>query len=70
VLYILDCSSPSDTGNGTVSYSSTTFSSSATYSCNEGFYTKDSVTVTCGNGAWDGSVPVCTIYGNIMNKKT
>ncbi|CAG5134438.1 unnamed protein product, partial [Candidula unifasciata] len=57
-----DCSQPLEIKHGEVLISGTTFGSSATYKCNEGFVMEGSNTVFCdADGAWNSSAPICKI---------
>ena len=63
----ITCTSLSQINNGLVAYSSSPFNfgTTATYTCNEGFFLQGDRTRTCGgdgsglNGVWSGSAPVC-----------
>ncbi len=62
----VDCGTPpaaSTYGNGAVSYTTTTYNSTATYSCGSGFSLSTggtTPTLTCGaSGAWSSSAPTC-----------
>ena len=55
----LDCGTPNETNNGTISWSTTVFNSTATYSCHKGFSIVGNMTIFCqDNGNWSES-PVC-----------
>ena len=58
----MDCGTPSSLSNGQRRYSSTTFGSRVTYTCNSGYLrTAGSSSRTCqSNGQWSGSHPTCT----------
>ena len=57
----IDCGSLDDPTNGVVSVSSTTFSSTAIYSCNTGYaLTGDDMRTCLESGRWSGSEPTCT----------
>ena len=67
----ITCTSLSQVNNGLVTYSPDTtspfsFGTTATYSCNEGFFLQGGRTQTCVgdgsglNGVWSGSAPVCS----------
>ncbi|HVZ73733.1 MAG TPA: hypothetical protein VHJ20_15240 [Polyangia bacterium] len=56
----VDCGVPSKPGNGTVTYTTTTYGSSATYGCNTGYTLSGATTTTCqANQAWSGTLPTC-----------
>ena len=58
----VNCGTPSSLSNGQRRYSSTTFGSRVTYTCNTGYLrTAGSSSRTCqSNGQWSGSHPTCT----------
>ena len=67
----ITCISGAPISNGVIAYSPDTtdpfdFNTTATYSCNEGFYLEGSTNRTCGgddsnvNGTWSGESPVCS----------
>ena len=56
----VDCGLPGAPGNGNVSVPTTTYSSTATFSCMSGFTLSGTATITCqSNGTWSGTVPSC-----------
>ncbi|XP_064386180.1 sushi, von Willebrand factor type A, EGF and pentraxin domain-containing protein 1-like isoform X2 [Halichondria panicea] len=59
---LVDCGPLTDPTNGMITLSTTTFGSTATYSCNSGHNLNGDTTRTCGaNGDWSGSDPTCDI---------
>ena len=67
----ITCTSLSLLNNGVLSYNPDTmtpfdFGTTASYSCNEGFFLVGNTNQTCGgdgsgvNGIWSGSAPVCS----------
>ena len=60
---VVDCGTPPDAnanGNPPV-YSSTTFGTTVTYSCQSGYMRVGDRTITClANGNWNASAPMCT----------
>ncbi|XP_047481240.1 LOW QUALITY PROTEIN: sushi, von Willebrand factor type A, EGF and pentraxin domain-containing protein 1-like [Penaeus chinensis] len=57
---IMDCGDPPDIENGTISFTTTTYGSMATYDCFFGFVIEGSFERYCGAlGFWNGSVPRC-----------
>ena len=61
-LSVVDCGELMAPENGTVSTSpDTTFTSTATYSCNDGYTLEGVTTRTClASGSWSDCVPTCT----------
>ena len=60
----LDCPSLTAPTNGDVSYTTTTYQSVATYTCNLGYTLNGDATQNCGaDGTWSGSEPTCQIIG-------
>ncbi|XP_064386173.1 uncharacterized protein LOC135334783 [Halichondria panicea] len=64
----VDCGPLTDPTNGMITLSTTTFESTATYSCNTGYNIVGSVIRTCGasitsgpTGVWSPAAPVCEI---------
>ena len=59
---VVDCGTPRSLSNGQRRYSSTTFGSTVTYTCNTGYLrTAGSSSRTCqSNGQWSGSHPTCS----------
>lgn len=59
VCDIRDCGSPPSVTNGSRSFTTTTYQSTASYSCNSGYVRSGPVTATCqANGAWS-TPPTC-----------
>ena len=57
----VQCPTLSNPTNGRVSVPSRAVGSRATYSCNTGYTLSGSSSLTClSNGAWSGSVPICS----------
>ena len=55
-----DCGALMPPTDGSVEHPTTTFMSTATYSCNSGFTVEGDSTRTCqANGTWSGSDPTC-----------
>jgi sugar lactone lactonase YvrE len=58
---LVDCGALPAPTNGTVSVPTTTYQSTATYSCLNGYDLSGGATRTCGlDGKWSGSAPGCT----------
>ena len=58
---VVDCGDPSPVTNGTVIFTSTTFGSTATYSCDTGHTLIGDMTRMCGtDGLYSGSDPTCS----------
>ena len=58
---MVDCGTLSAPANGRVSDHSTTFNSTATYSCNDGYIVTGYAMRTCLESCvWSGSEPTCT----------
>ena len=56
----MDCGTLDDIDNGGVVMSTSTFDSTATYTCEEGYDLSDDVERTCqADGSWDGDEPEC-----------
>ncbi|CAI8036467.1 Sushi, von Willebrand factor type A, EGF and pentraxin domain-containing protein 1 [Geodia barretti] len=56
----VDCGSLTDPVNGAVTVTNTTFNSTATYSCNDGYSLVGDTTITClASGLWSGDEPTC-----------
>ncbi len=56
----VDCNGLSNPTDGMVALTTTTFDSTATYSCNTGLSLNGEATRTCEEtGAWSGSAPTC-----------
>jgi len=61
LITAVDCGSLANPKNGRVELTGTTFGSTATYSCQNGFILVGSSTRTCQiNGLWSGRAPVCS----------
>ncbi|XP_052804622.1 sushi, von Willebrand factor type A, EGF and pentraxin domain-containing protein 1-like [Mya arenaria] len=59
---IIDCGSLESPDNGSVALTTTTFNSTASYTCNTGYAPDGVFEVTCQtNGSWSGDQPTCTI---------
>ena len=57
---VVECSELTDPENGAVSVTNTTFASTATYSCNDGYSLVGVTTRTCqASASWSGSKPSC-----------
>ena len=57
---VVDCGTLTAPTNGTISFTTTTFGSTATYSCNTGYTLSGGSIRTCqSDGTWSGSVPTC-----------
>ena len=57
---LVDCQAPPTTRNSSVSAPTTTYGSTATYSCWVGSNLSDTTTRTCqADGTWSGTVPTC-----------
>ena len=70
---IVDCGQLDDINNGQMTVSTTTYGSSATYSCNIGYRLNGPATTTCGaDGYWSGSLPTCDtgIISNIGEQRS
>eukprot|EP00117_Sycon_ciliatum_P039828 scpid16353/ scgid29370/ CUB and sushi domain-containing protein 3; CUB and sushi multiple domains protein 3 len=58
----IDCGSLVNPDNGAVTVSSTTYGSSASYNCNNGYSLSGDVYRVCqANGQWSGSAPACQL---------
>ena len=59
---MVDCGDAPGISNGEVTFSSTSFGSTATYSCDAGYELVGEATTTCeSSGQWIGTVPVCRL---------
>jgi cysteine-rich repeat protein len=57
-----DCGSLTDVTNGSVSFTTTTFESTASYACETGYNLVGDASRTCGtDGTWSGAAPACEI---------
>ena len=61
LMYIaVDCDNPGIPENGQAQYSTTTYNSVVTYTCDVGYTLEGSNSRTCqSDGQWNGSVPQC-----------
>lgn len=60
-----DCASPPSTPGASVSYNSTSYGSTATYTCDDGFMeTGGDVSVSCDTEDWIGTPLTCSLVGN------
>ena len=60
LLTAIDCGDPGTVKNGRRDLSSTTFSNTVTYFCDDGFIMIGSSVRRCRrNGQWSGSIPEC-----------
>ena len=60
ILSVVDCGPLTNPRNGGVSFSSTTFNSRATYTCDRGFVLSGQSVRTCqSDGEWSGRAPEC-----------
>ena len=72
-LAVVSCGELAGTDNGAVDVSDTTFNSTATYSCNDGYSIVGDTTRTClASGLWSGIVPdpengTATVTDTIFN---
>lgn len=57
---IHDCDTPPHVSHTRVSYPGTTYESTATYHCLEGYSPTGDYPVTCGVSTWEGTTPTCT----------
>ena len=56
----INCGTPSELDNGAVTFTSTTFQSQATFTCDSGYSLEGSSSRTCqSDGTWSGQTPVC-----------
>ena len=59
-MIAVDCGALNDPNNGDVSLTGTTFESTATYSCSDGYVLEGEQTRTCqADTEWSGTVPHC-----------
>ena len=57
---VIDCGHPGDIENGNVTFTTTNFGSTATYSCEDGYYLDQYSSRFCTqSGNWSGQVPTC-----------
>lgn len=62
ICIAVNCGSPAEPANGSVSYTSTDFGSTATYVCDTGFIQDNFDSRTClQNGTWSFPVPHCRV---------
>ena len=60
MIAAINCGSPSEPDNGAVTFTSTTFQSQATFTCDSGYSLEGSSSRTCqSDGTWSGQAPVC-----------
>ena len=63
-----DCGDAPGISHGEVTLGSSTFGSTATYSCDSGYELKGSSTRTCGsNGQWSNEAPTCECKQNLIS---
>lgn len=56
----VECNYPRTIPHGRSSFNGTSYLSVAIYICDDGYYTNEQTTVTCGaKGSWEGDVPTC-----------
>ena len=61
VLPVIDCGDPGTPTNGQRNFSSTTYNSFVTYTCDVGYTLEGSSRRQCySTGRWGGSVPQCS----------
>ena len=64
---VVDCGPLTDPTNGMVDTPTTTFESTATYSCNPGYQMTGLMVRTCTASGWStGDDPVCTGEGDVL----
>ena len=57
---VVDCGTLTNPQNGNVTLTTTTFMSTATYSCNSGYTLSGNETRTCeASGTWSDTAPTC-----------
>jgi hypothetical protein len=69
----VDCGTPDPApANGSLSHTTTTYGSTATYSCDAGYGLVGAETVTCqADGTWSGSAPTCEpLYCDVVYQLT
>ena len=67
-ISLSDCGSLADPGDGSVSFTSTTYDSQAMYICKTGYSLVGSETRVClANETWSETAPVCQIKGNMLD---
>ena len=63
-MFITDCGQVPQVQNGSVSFSSTNFPSSAEYSCAHGYVLHGNKNISCqSNGTWSESTTTCVPVG-------
>ena len=63
-LALIDCGPLTSPANGVVSYPATTYTETATYSCDTGYYVNGVTTRTCqANSTWSEVEPTCEKKG-------
>ena len=69
-ILVVDCGTLTDPGNGTVTFTTTTFGSTATYHCDTGYTLNGGMNTTClSDGTWSESAPTCARKGRIAVEK-
>jgi sugar lactone lactonase YvrE len=64
----VDCGPPGAPSNGSVSAPTTTYPSTATFSCSSGFSLSGLTSIACqSNGTWSGAVPTCVCSKTMCN---
>ncbi len=70
LLTVVDCGSLSAPTNGGVMTTGTTYQSTATYSCDNGYTRSGDQTRVCqASGDWNGSEPACNREYTVYNQK-
>ncbi|ETN75112.1 sushi domain protein [Necator americanus] len=68
---MVDCDRPPSIPKGSISVSTTTFGSSANYSCQDGYRLIGHAIVTCGStGVWEPAVPACYDIATLRELKS
>ncbi|KAK6729743.1 hypothetical protein RB195_006660 [Necator americanus] len=68
---VVDCDRPPSIPKGSISVSTTTFGSSANYSCQDGYRLIGHAIVTCGStGVWEPAVPACYDIATLRELKS
>jgi hypothetical protein len=66
IIFISDCGSLSNPGNGTVTLKGQKYGDTAIYNCDKGYnIIAGDGNRTCGEGTWGGQEPTCSIRGDI-----
>lgn len=64
---VVDCGGLSTPVNGSMSLNSTTYGSTANFTCDRGYNITGEGTLTCQvDGTWSDSEPTCTLIGKAM----